>query len=105
MAQVPSPAQIKQVNVDNLSDDQIRRIVAEMKQNNMSMDDIDSYAEQKGVPAAEAEKLKTRIQMMGLDKSLDKRRIPRLFNPIVNIPGGHLMMRIQLRLIYSDKMQ
>lgn len=79
MAQVPSPAQIKQVNVDNLSDDQIRRIVAEMKQNNMSMDDIDSYAEQKGVPATEAEKLKTRIQMMGLDKTLDKKKSGELF--------------------------
>ncbi|MBO9731737.1 MAG: SLBB domain-containing protein [Chitinophaga sp.] len=71
MAQVPSPAQ---VNIDNLSDAQIRRIVAEMKQNNMSMSDIDSYAEQKGVPPAEAEKLKTRITMMGLDKSLDKKK-------------------------------
>lgn len=79
MAQVPSPAQTKQVNIDNLSDDQIRRIVAEMKQNNMSMDDIDSYAEQKGVPATEAEKLKTRIQMMGLDKTLDKKKSTELF--------------------------
>lgn len=74
MAQVPSPAQVKQVNVDNLSDDQIRRIVAEMKQNNMTMDDIGSYAEKKGVPPAEAEKLKSRIQMMGLDKTLDKKK-------------------------------
>ncbi|HEY9257668.1 SLBB domain-containing protein [Chitinophaga sp.] len=74
MAQVPSPAQIRQVNVDNLSDDQIRHIVAEMKQNNMTMADIDSYAEQKGVPPAEAEKLKSRIMMMGLDKTLDKKK-------------------------------
>lgn len=79
MAQVPSPAQIKQVNVDNLSDDQIRRIVAEMKQNNLTMSDIDSYAEQKGVPPAEAEKLKSRIQMMGLDKTLDKRKSSETF--------------------------
>ena len=55
MAQVPSPAQVKQVNVDNLSDDQIRRIVAEMKQNNLGMSDIDSYAAQKGIPSSEAE--------------------------------------------------
>lgn len=74
MAQVPSPAQISQVNVDNLSDDQIRRIVAEMKQNNLTMSDIDSYAEQKGVSPAEAQKLKTRIQMMGLDKTLEKKK-------------------------------
>lgn len=79
MAQVPSPAQIKQVNVDNLSDDQIRRIVAEMKQNNLTMSDIDSYAEQKGVPPAEAEKLKTRITIMGLDKSLDKKKASETF--------------------------
>ncbi|HEY8957849.1 SLBB domain-containing protein, partial [Chitinophaga sp.] len=87
MAQVPSPAQIKQVNVDNLSDDQIRRIVAEMKQNNMSMDDIDSYAEQKGVPATEAEKLKTRIQMMGLDKTLDKKKSTEMFQQDTQYSG------------------
>jgi len=72
-------AQVKQVNVDNMSDAQIRRIVAEMKQNNLSMDDIDSYAEQKGVPVAEAEKLKTRIQMLGLDKTLDKKKNTEFF--------------------------
>jgi protein involved in polysaccharide export with SLBB domain len=87
MAQVPSPAQIKQVNVDNLSDDQIRRIVAEMKQNNMSMDDIDSYAAQKGVPPAEAEKLKTRIQTMGLDKSLDKKKSTEIFQQDTQYSG------------------
>lgn len=87
MAQVPSPAQIKQVNVDNLSDDQIRRIVAEMKQNNMSMDDIDSYAEQKGVPASEAEKLKTRIQAMGLDKSLEKKKSNEMFQQDTQYSG------------------
>lgn len=76
---ITSVAQIKQVNVDNLTDDQIRRIVAEMKQNNLSMDDIDSYAEQKGVPATEAGKLKTRIQMMGLDKTLDKKSSTEIF--------------------------
>ncbi|SKD07921.1 protein involved in polysaccharide export, contains SLBB domain of the beta-grasp fold [Chitinophaga ginsengisegetis] len=79
MAQVPSPAQIKQVNVDNLSDDQIRRIVAEMKQNNLGMDDIDSYAEEKGIPSSEAEKLKSRIQMLGLDKTLDKKKSTEIF--------------------------
>ena len=87
MAQVPSPAQIKQVNVDNLSDDQIRRIVAEMKQNNMGMSDIDSYAEQKGIPASEAEKLKNRIQMMGLDKTLDKKDSSKLFQKDTEYSG------------------
>ncbi|MGO4294249.1 SLBB domain-containing protein [Chitinophaga sp. RAB17] len=73
-AQVPSisPGQASQVNVDNLSDDQIKRIVSEMKQNNMSMSDIDSYAAQKGIPDSEAEKLKARILQLGLDKSLDQ---------------------------------
>ncbi|GEP89440.1 capsule polysaccharide transporter [Chitinophaga terrae (ex Kim and Jung 2007)] len=80
-------AQVKQVNVDNLPDDQIRRIVAEMKQNNLSMDDINSYAERKGVPPAEAEKLKTRIQMMGLDKTLDKRSNTALFQPDAQYKG------------------
>lgn len=81
MAQVPSPAQIKQVNVDNLSDDQIRRIVAEMKQNNLGMDDIDSYAEEKGIPSSEAEKLKSRIQMLGLDKTLGQKKSTDIFQP------------------------
>lgn len=87
MAQVPSPTQVKQVNVDNLSDDQIRRIVAEMKQNNMTMDDIDSYAEKKGVPPAEAEKLKSRIQAMGLDKSLDKKKNAEIFQQDTQYSG------------------
>ncbi|NLU94404.1 SLBB domain-containing protein [Chitinophaga sp. Ak27] len=79
LAPISSQAQIRQVNVDNMSDDQIKRIVAEMKQNNMTMSDIDSYAEQKGVPASEAEKLKSRIVMMGLDKSLEAKKSTELF--------------------------
>jgi protein involved in polysaccharide export with SLBB domain len=76
---ISTQAQIKQVNIDNLSDEQIKRIVAEMKQNNLTMSDIDSYAEQKGVPPAEAEKLKSRIILMGLDKSLDKKKNTEMF--------------------------
>lgn len=87
MAQVPTPAQIRQVNVDNLSDDQIRRIVAEMKQNNLSLSDIDSYAEQKGVSPAEAEKLKSRIQLLGLDKTLDKRKSSETFQQSTQYSG------------------
>ena len=79
MVPISTQAQVKQVNIDNLSDDQIRRIVAEMKQNNLGMSDIDSYAEQKGVPPAEAQKLKSRIQMMGLDKSLEKKNSSETF--------------------------
>ncbi|PSL48958.1 protein involved in polysaccharide export with SLBB domain [Chitinophaga niastensis] len=81
VAQVPSisPSQIKQVNVDNLSDAQIRRIVDEMQRNNLGMSDIDTYADQKGIPSSEAEKLKARIQMMGLDKLLDKKKSSETF--------------------------
>jgi len=53
----------------------------------MSMDDIDSYAEQKGVPATEAEKLKTRIQMMGLDKTLDKKKSTEMFQQDTQYSG------------------
>ncbi|MBV7528995.1 SLBB domain-containing protein [Chitinophaga sp. sic0106] len=71
-AQVPSfsKEQMKQMKVDNLSDDQVRQLVAEMKKNNLSFDDIDTYAQQKGIPDVEATKLKERIKAMGLDKEL-----------------------------------
>ncbi|NLR78615.1 SLBB domain-containing protein [Chitinophaga eiseniae] len=60
--------QIAQVKVDALSDDQIRQLVAEMKKRNMTMDDLDVYAQQKGISASEVVKLKERIQQLGLDK-------------------------------------
>ncbi|WP_161596832.1 SLBB domain-containing protein [Chitinophaga vietnamensis] len=58
------------MKVDNLSDDQIRQLVAEMKKNNIAFEDIDTYAQQKGIPDIEVSKLKARIQQMGLDKEL-----------------------------------
>lgn len=67
-----SKEQIRQMKVDNLSDDQVRQLVAEMKKNNMSFSDIDTYAQQKGIPDIEVSKLKARIQQMGLDKELDQ---------------------------------
>lgn len=82
-----SPAQIKQVNVDNLPDSQIKRIVDEMKQNNLSMSDIDSYAEQKGIPSSEAAKLKARIQALGLDKILEKKNEGSEFQPKTQYTG------------------
>lgn len=87
VAQMPTPAQIKQVNIDNLSDDQIRRIAAEMKQNNLTMSDIDSYAEQKGIPQSEADKLKSRMQMLGLDKTLDKKKSAEMFQQDTQYSG------------------
>lgn len=65
-----SQSQLSQVKVDNLSDDQIRQIVAEMKKNNIGYDQIDQYAAQKGVSSTEADKLKTRIKNLNLDTEL-----------------------------------
>ncbi|GAA0533738.1 SLBB domain-containing protein [Chitinophaga japonensis] len=73
LAQVPSTMsaeQLKQMKVDDLSDDQVRQLVARMKQSNISFDQIDAYAAQNGIPDSEVSKLKARIQQMGLDKEL-----------------------------------
>ncbi|MEC5147441.1 SLBB domain-containing protein [Chitinophaga sp. 212800010-3] len=72
-------AQVQNVNVDNFTDAQIRNIVVEMKRNNLTTDDIGSYAQKKGIPASEADKLKSRIQAMGLDQILDTRKSSELF--------------------------
>jgi len=71
-AQVPSlsPAQLSQVKVDDLSDDQVRQIVSQMKANNISFSQIDEFAAQRGISGAEAEKLKQRITRLNLDKEL-----------------------------------
>lgn len=65
-------SQAENMKVDDLSDDQIRQLVSEMKKNKMGMDDIDAYAQQKGIPDTEVIKLKARIQQLGLDKELDQ---------------------------------
>ncbi|MGN7720000.1 SLBB domain-containing protein [Chitinophaga sp. 22620] len=59
------------MKVENLSDEEIRQLVAEMKRNNVSFDQIDSYARQKNIPASEAVKLKDRIRTLNLDKELN----------------------------------
>lgn len=69
-AQVPSPAQVQQMKVENLSDEEIRQLVAEMKRNKISFDQIDSYARQKSIPQSEVVKLKDRIRTLYLDKEL-----------------------------------
>ncbi|MFB6457681.1 SLBB domain-containing protein [Chitinophaga sp. Hz27] len=69
-----SKEQMKQMKVENLSDDQIRQLIAEMKKNNVGMDDIDGYAQQKGIPDIEVSKLKDRIRSMGLDKELSQKQ-------------------------------
>ncbi|QHS61986.1 SLBB domain-containing protein [Chitinophaga agri] len=65
-----SPSQMSQIKVDNLSDDQIRQLVAQMKQNNVSYSQIDGYASQRGIPDAEVVKLKARINQLNLDTEL-----------------------------------
>jgi len=73
-AQVPTATmsrdQLKQVKVDELSDDQIRQLVSEMKKNKITFDQVDEYAAQNGIPDTEVTKLKIRIQSMGLDNEL-----------------------------------
>jgi protein involved in polysaccharide export with SLBB domain len=65
-----SQSQMSQIKVDNLSDDQIRQLVAQMKKNNITYSQIDDYAAQRGIPDAEVAKLKTRITQLNLDKEL-----------------------------------
>lgn len=71
-AQVPSISQrqAQQMKVDDLSDEQIRQLVAEMKRNKVGLDQLDAYAQQKGIPPAEAAKLKDRIRALNLEKEL-----------------------------------
>jgi len=73
-AQVPtatmSKDQLKQIKVDQLSDDQIRQMVNEMKKNKITFDQVDEYAAENGISDEEVSKLKARIQQMGLDKEL-----------------------------------
>lgn len=67
-AQVPSLQKAQQMKVEDLSDEQVRQIVAEMKRNKVSLDQIDSYAQQKGIPADQVLKLKDRIRSLNLEK-------------------------------------
>jgi protein involved in polysaccharide export with SLBB domain len=65
-----SQDQISQVKVDNLSDDQIRQMVDQMKKNNVTYSQIDQYAAQRGISDTEVAKLKERIKLLNLDKEL-----------------------------------
>lgn len=65
-----SQSQMSQIKIDNLSDDQIRQLVAQMKKNNISYSQIDDYAAQRGIPDSEVAKLKARINQLNLDKEL-----------------------------------
>jgi protein involved in polysaccharide export with SLBB domain len=65
-----SQSQMSQVKVDNLSDDQIRQLVAQMKAKGVSYSQIDDYAVQRGISNVEVTKLKARITQLNLDKEL-----------------------------------
>ncbi|PWV53549.1 protein involved in polysaccharide export with SLBB domain [Chitinophaga sp. S165] len=67
---MPTSSQLSQMKVDNLSDDQIRQLVGQMKRNNVSYSQIDQYAAQRGIPDTEVAKLKARIQQLNLDREL-----------------------------------
>lgn len=68
---MPSASQLSQVKVDNLSDDQIRQAVAQMKSRNIAFDQIDQYAATQGISGTEVEKLKARIKDLNLDGELN----------------------------------
>ncbi|WP_295127374.1 SLBB domain-containing protein [uncultured Chitinophaga sp.] len=71
-AQVPtmSSEAMKQMKAESLSDDQVRQVVADMKKNRMDISQLDTYAQQKGIPSSEVQKLKQRIIALNLDKEL-----------------------------------
>ncbi|MGX5820014.1 SLBB domain-containing protein [Chitinophaga lutea] len=72
-AQVPSmprAQQAQQMKADDLSDEQIRQLVAEMKRNKVGLDQLDSYAQQKGIQPADVARLKERIRTLNLEKEL-----------------------------------
>lgn len=56
------------VKVDNLSDAQISRFVAKYTEAGYSFADVEKVAEERGMPAAELEKLRIRIQAAGVEQ-------------------------------------
>jgi protein involved in polysaccharide export with SLBB domain len=50
------------IKVDYLSDDEISKIVAQLKSNNTTIDDVESMAISKGMSQTEFDKLKTRVK-------------------------------------------
>lgn len=66
--QVIDPAQIQQMKVDDLTDEQVRQVVVEMKKNNIGLHQLNAFAQQKGIPQSEVSKLRSRIRSLNLDK-------------------------------------
>ncbi|WP_164714188.1 SLBB domain-containing protein [Chitinophaga rhizosphaerae] len=74
---IPPTVNVQQIKVDDLTDDQVRQIVSEMKKNNVGLDQIDNFASQKGIAPSEAAKLKARISSLNLGQELtSKERSP-----------------------------
>ena len=55
------------IQVDNLSDDQVKQIVSKAQASGFSQDQIESMAIAKGMKPAEVQKLKDRIAKLGLN--------------------------------------
>ncbi|MFC0776762.1 SLBB domain-containing protein [Flavobacterium sp. HJSW_4] len=60
------------VKVDYLSDDEIAKIIAQLKSNNASINDVESMALSKGMSQSEFDKLKTRITEYEKKNTSDK---------------------------------
>ncbi|WP_394775126.1 SLBB domain-containing protein [Flavobacterium sp.] len=61
------------VKVDYLSDDEIAKIIAQLKSNNATINDVESMALSKGMSQAEFDKLRTRITDYEKKNSKDKK--------------------------------
>ena len=65
------PSQIQNVNVDELSDDQIRRIISELETRGISLGEFEVLAKSRGASSLQIEKLKTRIREVRSGRSND----------------------------------
>ena len=59
-----SPSQLSTINVDNLSDGQIRTYMDRAEQSGMSLDDLEMALKSKGMPQSEIDKLRNRIDQI-----------------------------------------
>ena len=76
-AQTPSAIPenlLKQTNVDDLSDTQVRQLATAMKQQGIPFDQVDEYAMENGLSDKEAARLVKRIQQLGLDRELPENK-------------------------------
>ncbi len=76
VAQISPSMQPQQIRVEELSDDQVRQIVEDMKNKKVTLGQLNSFAQQKGIPSSEVAKLKERIRSLNLEKDLEYKRPP-----------------------------